>query len=99
MEERIVELLNEEASSGDDTPFFMFLPLPHVHWPTGGTPFEFSDLYPNVEDWDRRNNLAMVSHFDAIIDTTVQTLKDNGQVGLCTLHRCVYKAKINLFTL
>ncbi len=80
MEERIIELLNEEAAMDDGTPFFMFLPLPHVHWPCGETPHEFSDLYPNVEDFDRRNNLAYVSHFDAIIDSVVQTLKDNGQV-------------------
>ncbi len=77
--ERLIEILNDEASQTDGNPFYLFLSLPHVHWPVMAD-LNYTDLYPDVDDvYNRRKYLGMVSQMDFIVHTMVELLKENGQ--------------------
>ncbi len=82
--ERAIEILSEEASKkedGENRPFFLYLSLPHVHWPVLAD-LNYTDLYPRVDDGrNRRKYLGMVSHMDSVVGSVVGALRDNGQYG------------------
>ncbi len=69
---------NHAETEGLDKPMFMYLSLPHPHFPVGA-PAEYYDLYPGIDDSEsRRSYLAMVSHMDTLVGNMTAALIDTG---------------------
>jgi len=72
--DRAAEVIQEHPA---DRPLFLYLPFQSVHGPLEA-PTEYLDLYPGVEDPQRRLYLAMVSAMDHAVGTVTGALKDSG---------------------
>ena len=60
-------------------PFFIYLPMQSVHGPLN-VPKNYSDLYPDVKDHNRKTYLGMVSAMDEAIGGIVDTLRNVGEL-------------------
>jgi len=58
-------------------PMFMYLPFQSPHRPLQ-VPQKYEDMYPDVEDDDRRVFMGMVTNLDDAVGNVVDALKDSG---------------------
>ncbi len=71
-------ITNHAEEEGLDKPLFLYLALPHTHFPVEA-PAEYFDRYPDADDSEKRRSfLAMVSHMDDIVGNVTATLKETG---------------------
>ncbi len=77
--ERAHDVIHSHAEKeGLDKPMFMYLSLPHTHFPLEA-PAKYYDRYPGMDDSEaRRSYLAMVSHMDDIVGNMTDALVDSG---------------------
>ncbi len=76
MQTKAIDIVTESANR--DAPFFLYLALPHVHWPVEAE-FDFTDKYFWEKHSEQRNHYGMLSHMDAMIGSLVKTLKETDQ--------------------
>jgi len=73
--ERAVEIIDNHASNDDSKPMFMYLAFQNVHGPLM-VPIEYEEMYPDIEDRDRRRYSGMVTAMDDAVGIIIDKLKD-----------------------
>ena len=74
MQARAEEIIK---SHDQQHPLFLYLPFQAVHTPLQ-VPQEYYDLYPGVEDEDRRTYLSMVTAMDDVVGNVTESLREAG---------------------
>lgn len=72
--ERIRKIIRDHDTS---KPLFLYLPFQSVHEPLE-VPKNYSDLYPNIKDKDRKTFSGMVTSLDDAVGEVVTSLKRKG---------------------
>jgi len=72
---RVVDILEDHVANHSDKPFFIYLPFQDVHGPLQ-VPIQYEEMYPEINNTDRRVFSGMVSALDDALGLVLRELHD-----------------------